>query len=89
MKIRDHLSNALYPIWHRAHHIMLVLVVDTHVWIGSPDEDSIDSPVAFFKIVKISVDGVLSGSSIVKVEVMHHHLRLNKADWVRFSAGMS
>ena len=79
MKISNHLPHAFHAAGHRAHHILLVPVVDSHVWIGGPDEHGVDAAVALFQVVEITVNGVFSGDWIVEVAVMHHHLRLNEA----------
>ena len=79
MEVRDHLAYPRHAARHGPNQVVLIAVVDAHVRIRRPDQHCIDSAVALFKIVEITVDRVSVRDRIVKIAVFHHHLRLEKA----------
>src|SRR5487761_1081848 len=86
MKISHHLTHTLHTARHRAHHILLISIVDTHIRIGSPYEHSIDAPIAFLQIIEIPIYGVLAGDWIVEVTIEHHHLWLDETGLCPFQS---
>ena len=64
---------------HGANHVLLIAIVDAHIWIGRPDEHRVDAAVTLLEIVEVAIDRVLAGDGVVEVAVVHHHLRLNEA----------
>ena len=59
MEVGNHLTHARHASRHGANHVMLVSIVDSHVWIGGPDEHGVDSAIALLEIIEIAIDRVL------------------------------
>jgi hypothetical protein len=78
MKVSNHLLQAIDAARHGANHVVLITIVDAHIWIGSPDQDSIDAAIALVEVVQVAINRVLPALRIVEVAVMHHHLRLDE-----------
>ena len=78
MEVRNHLLHAGDAARHAANQVVLIAIVDSHVWICRPDQDGIDSAVPLFEIVEVTIDGVLAGDRIVEVAILNHHLRLHE-----------
>jgi len=78
MKILDHRADPGQATRHGADHIELISIVDAHVGISRPDEDSVDAAIPLVKIVQVPIDCVFLRDRIVEVAVVHHHLRLDE-----------
>ena len=78
MEVGNHLLHAGDASGHAADQVVLIAIVDSHVWIGWPDQDRVDAAVALFNVVEIAVYGVLPGDRIIKVTILNHHLRLHE-----------
>ncbi len=57
---------------------MLVPVVGSHVRISGPDQHGIDPAVSFLQIIEVPIHGIATGNRIVKIPILHHHLRLEE-----------
>src|SRR3954453_8254818 len=57
---------------------MLVAIIDSHVGIGLPNEDAINSAIASVEVIEVTIHCVPASNRIVKVSIMHHHLGLDK-----------
>src|SRR5579875_58863 len=78
MEIRYHLFDAGEATWHAHDHVELIAVVNAHVRISRPNKYCINTTVAPFQIVKVTVYSVFFCHRIMEVAILHHHLRLNK-----------
>src|ERR1700761_9462784 len=78
MKVLHHLANTGQAAGHGPNHVMLITVVDSYVRIGGPDQHRVDASVSLLQIVQITVYGVFLSYRIVKISILHHHLRLNE-----------
>ncbi len=78
MEVGDHLPHACHTSRHAADQVMLIAIVDAHVRISGPDQNRVDATVALVQIIEIAVHRVLVRHWIVKITVLHHHLRLKK-----------
>src|ERR1700682_3580227 len=78
VKIGNHLTHARYSTWHGANHVVLVAIVDTHIRIRRPNQNSVNAPIPLFQIVQVPIHRVAICTGIIKVTIFDHHLRLNK-----------
>ena len=78
MKVCDRLPHSRYASGHRANEIVLVAIVDSHIWVRGPDEHGINTAVSFLQVIEITVHGVAARNWIIEVTVVNHHLRLEK-----------
>src|SRR6185312_138156 len=79
MEVGDHPADTFDASGHIVKKIELVAIVDAHVRVSGPDEDSVDTAEALLEIVEIAVHGVLASRRIEKVAILNHHLRLHVA----------
>jgi hypothetical protein len=78
MKVGHHLAHAFDSTRHRAHHVELIAVIDSHIWVGRPYQHGINATVTAVQIIEILVDRVFAGQRIIEILVVHHHLRLDE-----------
>src|SRR5208337_3475030 len=87
MEVGNHLLYAGNAPRHAANHVVLIPIVDSHVWVGWPDQDRINAAVALLKVVKVSVCGVLPCDGIIEVPILNHHLGLHETRLRPFQGG--
>src|SRR5208283_6078121 len=78
MEVGDHLLHAGNTTGHAANHVVLISVVNSHVRVSWPDQNRINTAVAFLEVVEVSVYGVLPWDGIIEEPILHHHLGLHK-----------
>ena len=78
VEVGHHLADGGDSAGHVAEVIELAAVIDADVGIGVPDEDGVDTSVAFIEIIEVAVDGVFAGGGIEEVAVFDHHLGLHE-----------
>src|ERR1700728_585710 len=74
----NHLLHTGNTSGHAANHLMLIAIIDSHVWVRWPDQTRLNSTITLFEIVKITIHGVLACDRIIKIPVLNHHLRLHE-----------
>src|SRR5580700_5339077 len=79
MKIVDHLFDGLEPSRQVLKKIVLAPAVNPNVRVRVPDEYAVNSAITLIHVIEISIDRILARCRIIKLSVVDHHLRLNKA----------
>jgi hypothetical protein len=87
MEVGNHLPYPGNTSRHAANHVVLIPIVDSHVRVGWPDQDRINTAVALLKVVKVPVHGVLPRDGIIKVPILNHHLGLHETRLRPFQGG--
>ena len=78
MEVGDHVLHTGNASGHASNHVVLISIVNSHVRVSWPDQNRINAAVAFLKVIKVSVYGVLPCDGIIKEPVLHHHLGLHE-----------
>ena len=78
MEISNHSAHSFDPARHIPDHVLLIAIVNSHVWVRRPNEHGVDATVSFLQVVKIPVDRVAMNDWIIEIPVLDHHLRLEE-----------
>src|ERR1035438_3767000 len=87
MEVGNHLLHAGNSAWHAAKHVMLIPIVDPHIWVTRPYQDCINTAIALLKVVQVSVYCVLPRDWVIEVPILHHHLGLHETRLRPFQGG--